>query len=295
MPSESTPLQLPMHSTLLPNERDLLFQHLRNMVDRFSTKSLDSLLHYLEKTLAQKSFVEIRQIIGGTIDPNQTNTLSPSTLTKEMLTRNDLSFLCGYFSFLDNFGIDVSGTPLEIRIEKRSGVFAEGYLALIFVPPRISLLRNIPIMHLLWTQSEDLVNERFYNRPHGPYLCGSFLGRSKFFTIAPSLLSCKSKAEVISALGIQGYSKVQESGPLYVLQAKMSQDKLIQYTDPKVALIYKYRSKTGEWRDRTKFLDHSIPGFTSGGLAEIVGHTFEVGVDNLDDLERKRVEIFRFD
>jgi len=211
MPTGSGALRPPTHSMLSLNEREALFQHLKNSVEEFSTKSIGSLLSNLERILTEESFIEVEQLIRGTITSSE-EAISPSakSLTQDMLTRDDLGFLCGYFSFIDNLGIEASETPLEIRIEKRSGMFATGYLALILVPARTSLLRNIPITSLLWTQSEDLVNERFYNRPHGPYLCGAHLGRSKFFSLAPSLLSSGTKAEAIANLGLQGYAKIQE-------------------------------------------------------------------------------------
>jgi hypothetical protein len=234
-------------------------------------------------------------LTGTEVSSIDVETETATLLTQDLITIEDMRFLCGYFSFLERQGLAAHSTPLEIRIEKRSGAIEAGFLAFGLVPFEASPLRGRRLTSLLWTHSEDLVNERFLMKKHGPYLCGSYPGRSKFFTSAPSLVSSYSKADAIAALGLRGYAKVKKPGPLFVIQAKMTWEDTLQYVQPKVALLYKRRQIHGKWVTQDQFLEATVPGFTTGGLVEIVGKTFEIAAEDLNDLESKGLEIFRFE
>lgn len=282
---------------LSDEERAAYFQELHVcIIARFDDFSEKELLAYAGRFLAPESFAVVENIVSA-ITPSRAGSDSETaaSLTRGFLTSGDLQFLCGYFAFLEQLGLALINVPLEIRLEKRSGALARGYLGFGLAPLEASLLQGAQLTTLLWTHSEDLVKQRFFGRAHGPYLCGSYPGRSKFFTSAPSLLSSLTKAEAIAALGLQGYAKVQKPGPLYILQAKMSWEKIVEYANPKVALFYKNRSEDGQWVTRAQFLETSLPGFTSGGLVEVVGKTFEVAATDLNDLKDKGIEIFEFE
>jgi hypothetical protein len=289
------PPSLSSQTKLSEEARAAYFQALHLCMARFDDSSEKELLAYARRFLAPESFTVVENIVSAITPSRASAPDTEASLTRGFLTFGDLRFLCGYFAFLEQLGLDLANVLLEIRLEKRSGALARGYLGFGLVPLEASLLQGAQLTTLLWTHSEDLVKERFFGRAHGPYLCGSYPGRSKFFTSARSLLSSLTKAEAIAALGLQGYAKVEKPGPLYILQAKMGWEKIVEYANPKVALFYKNRSEDGQWATRAQFLESSLPGFTSGGLIEVVGQTFEVTAADLDDLRAKGIEIFEFD
>ena len=258
-------------------KQSMYYDQLQEWTARFESSSDPDLLEKLAAFLSPDSFSIIEKAY---------SQRSP----EQLLDLHDLRFLCGYFSFIDELGIPSRDVSIELRIEERSGGLEKGFLALLLVEPAVSLLQSVRLRTLLWTHSEDFVNERFFGKEQGPYLCGSYLGRSKFFAAAPGDVGL-TKAEVIAALGLEGYLKVQKPGPLYVVRATMKPEDLTKQVEPKVALVYKKRKESGPWLMRDSFLRNSVPGFTSGGIAEVVGKTFQIDAADLDDLKRKGVEI----
>lgn len=208
-----------------------------------------------------------------------------------LVTDDDLRFLAGYLEFLGHRGRLPSPITAEVRVERRSGRLRPGYLGFVLLPLEASLITEVE--SLFWTHSEDLARERFLASAGGPYLCGSHAGRSKFFVVGREWSRQLTKLEAIEALGLAGYEKVGKPGPLYVIQATM--ERLAAVADLRVAVVYKSRTDDQPWQPMPHFLEGSIPAFTSGGLAEVVGLTFNVDAADLDELARNGIRIFRFD
>jgi len=167
--------------------------------------------------------------------------------------------------------------------------------------------------YYLWVHSEDWAKQRFVNKASGPYLCGQFMGSSKFVSLSSGVP--KTKEQALEALGLKGYEAFDRPGEdLYVVEAAVS-DEILAATQPMIPLIYKSKQESVpqdekgapdgdrkeqsgettsyEWILPDNFGANTIPGFTSGGKSEVVIHTFEVDAKDLDDLRSKGVSVAR--
>jgi hypothetical protein len=163
------------------------------------------------------------------------------------------------------------------------------------------------------------------------------MGVSKFASAGP-LDESWTKEQLVTALGLQGFSYASGEGPLYVVSVQPD-PALIQQFSPMVPVVYKVGTpKAGavvpadskdskalvnslEWKTVDNFQKDSvsvspfatecqrsmmmmcvrfgcqpaqIPGYTSGGLAEVVVRTVEVPAKDLKDLELKGVRLLTF-
>lgn len=181
---------------------------------------------------------------------------------------------------------------LEWRVEA-SGT--RGEVGTLLCPVHCSLLRTpASSSAILFSQSDAVCRQRFLECTSGIYLCGGrSLGRSKFYCLlgSPGLECAPTKADAVSLLGLQGYSKIQP-GPLYLVE--VSAALASELVRPRVALAYVERSDPSSgWSTVAHFCEGSLPGFTSGAAMEVVGETFELQAEGLEELAALGVRLHR--
>jgi len=243
-----------------------------------------NLLQILANNLVHQSYQKLSQLLN--------NDEGIEQYQKGFLVDKDLLLLAGYYDFLLNLFIltDKEKLDIEFRFEKRSGNLGTGYLGYALIPLSASIIHTWT--HVNFTQSADLVQERFFNNKSGKYLFGSYLGRSKFYSLT-DISSEWSKEKVIEVLGISGYDKIKKQGPLYIVQVKLNSE-IIDKLQLKVPIIYKSKSDDNSWEMVNNFLVNSIPGYTANGICEVLGKTFEIEAANLDELQKKGVKVMTF-
>eukprot|EP00951_Prasinocladus_malaysianus_P025541 scaffold224209_cov32-Prasinocladus_malaysianus.AAC.1 len=76
----------------------------------------------------------------------------------------------------------------------------------------------------------------------------------------------------------------------------MDAEMALEHAKPMVPILYKERrSPQDSWLTVPHFLENTIPGFTSGGVPEVVGVTFSLEKQSLDDLAQCGVRLHRCD
>lgn len=194
--------------------------------------------------------------------------------------------------------------PLEIRIE--------GWRLYGLIPLSMSLIGSLGDL-LTWVHDEAWAKERFIEKVNGPYLCGQFLTKSKFVSLS-KINETTTKEQALQLLGLKGYPDFDKPGNLYVITCEPTSE-ILHLTKPLVPILYKleyffffffflyffFERKTtiinfflkkrenGEWKSATDFGDNTIPGFTSGGLSEVVINTFEIEAENIQELAKKGI------
>lgn len=221
-------------------------------------------------------------------------TTSSITTIRELMARNngtftteDLRALLSYFKVLANNHKELENVRLEFRDE--DWMF---YVLLeiddSLVPLMYSSLHLTPVLTI--THDHDWAESRFVNKATGPYLVGQQLSRSKFAAVA-EIDESANQGQVLDLLGLRGYPVFDNGKGLYVISLKMNQEFLAKFR-PKVAILYKIKQEDGTFRTADHFLEGSFPGFTSGGLQEVVIETAEIPASNLDDLKRQGFNLF---
>ncbi|MNT24795.1 hypothetical protein D3C72_1602910 [compost metagenome] len=174
---------------------------------------------------------------------------------------------------------------MELRIE---GV-GNRQKAYLLTDLQYSLIQKVGDQKFMWTHEEGWAKERFLENKSGVYLCGQFMGSSKFTTLG-DFAPTATKEQVLQKLGLKGYPDFDKPGNFYVLSA-VSKGLDIK---PMVPVIYKWIGNDGHWELATNFGLNSIPGYTSGGMSEVVIHTFTVPAKDLSELSEKGVSIRTF-
>lgn len=210
------------------------------------------------------------------------------------LDHADLAHLLAYYA--DFLPRSTSALPrnLEIRVENESFLYVLGELA-------DSLVRVEADSQLTWVHDEAWAAERFLHKParSGQFLCGALPGRSKFVSLVRMPSTTTSKEEALHLLGLKGYEVFDKPGPLFVVTCALTEEVRAK-ARPLVPLLYKLCSGTGSgagsgagqggWKVADNFGVGTVPGFTSGGSAEVVIRTFEVEAGDLVELKARGVE-----
>lgn len=253
-------------------ERLELHQDLVQRSQKYSAHSLEKLLSDLGNRLAPESSAQLRKMMS-------------EFAGKDLVTQSDLAKLQGYMDFLESRGISAKSFPLEIRVEGKPG----SQKAYILTDVDKSLIRDAKGETLAWTHDEAWAKERFYDNTSGNYLLGQWPGTSKFVALG-KFPANPTKSQMLERLGLKGYPAFDKPGPFYVVSADLSPLRYDQLK-PKVPFMYKWTDDNGKFVVANNFGDQTIPGFTSGGSAEVIIPTFQEKAGNLAELEQKGVRI----
>jgi len=213
------------------------------------------------------------------------------------LDQPDLVQLLSYFSqFLPSVGHHTMKgerpAHVEIRVE-------DDYRLYVLVEISDSCVGLASDSQLTWVHDDAWANERFVSKPanQGPYLCGALPGKSKFVSLV-QFRDTTTKEEALVLLGLKGYPVFDKPGPLYVVTCSLTGE-VMEKAMPMVPLIYKIRDGEGAagsnggqkaWKVADNFGANTVPGFTSGGSAEVVICTFKVEATDLVELKGKGIE-----
>jgi len=256
---------------LSTERRKGLAREYQEFVDHWRKESAPSLVARLQRHLNSVDFNRLRSFL--------------SDNKNQLVTRADLAVLCGYLDFLRSEGISIDKFPLEIRVEKNGS----GGKAYFLTDIEHSLVGNPLGKAIAWTHDDEWARERFLKNHSGNYLLGQTLGTSKFVTLGtfpPNL----TKKEMLQKLGLVGYAKFDKPGPFYLVSVDVTKKRLSQLK-PKVPVLYKWTNDSGDFEMASHFDEDSIPGFTSGGLSEVVIPTFTAKAKDLADLAKNGIRL----
>jgi hypothetical protein len=260
--------QQPLRAALTQSERLELHGELNRCRQPYQRATVPELLRELAAYLDPESLDGIARQVG----PDGTGPVD----------RNDLELLAGYIQFIRCHRIPVHDMAVECRLEK-----SKFYL---LTSLDRSLLGDTSGIRLTWTHDDKWASERFIDKPNGPsYLLGQFMGSSKFASLA-DIPRDATKEQVLDLLGLRGYPQFENAPRLFLVRATANAV-IRPLALPSVVVSYKWL-ENGHWRMADHFIENSIPGYTSGGLAEVVFRTFELPAENLADLARKGVDVF---
>lgn len=268
-------LSLEPKYTLNESERLKLASDFKTKIKFHDSLKFEKSLEKLKATIDTQSYSKLLKAI-----EENSNT--------KLVTQEDLSTLLGYIDFLEGRGINTRNMPLEIRIEG-TGASAKSYF---LTDVRHSLIGSVEKQEFLWTHDEGWAKERFLENKSGEYLCGQWMGTSKFVTLG-KMDGDITKRQVLEKLGLIGYPKFDKPGAFYLVSA-MATPERIKDLNPMVPLIYKWPGADGSWELASNFGVDTIPGFTSGGMSEVVIPTFTVKAADLTALKKQNVYIREF-
>lgn len=231
----------------------------------FSTLESAELLQRLSGRLDAAGFAELSRHCGGV----------------PVFGAAELRRLLAYADFAQQVLLEPA--PLTIRVR------VEGWKAYVLQPLPGGLIRNVDIRSsLLWTHDEAWARDRFFDGGSNLGLCGQFMERSKFVT--PCVEFPGSKAAALDALGLRGYPEFDKPGTLYVVRAEMNAN-ILEKAQPSVPLLYQVAEASSpeasapeRWKPCMHFQEGTIPGFTSGLMAELVVNTFQVDASSAAEL-----------
>lgn len=185
--------------------------------------------------------------------------------------------MLGYLDLVRGLGHSRGRVPLELRVE--------GSWVYVLVPMEHTLLRHLDHTELNFVHDSAWAEERFLQNRSGRYLIGQKLGLSKFATLA-DLPKTLTKSAAIDALALNGYPAFDKPGTLYLVRvgAEAARD-----AEPMVPLVYSRID--GGPRSARSFGVRTVPGFTSGGKAEVVFRSFELSASDLSGLAERGVRI----
>jgi hypothetical protein len=258
---------------LSTEKRLMLAKLLEANVKSYESWSFDRLFNELKQTVEASSIETIQTILKDHPADN-------------LLTRDDLAQMVGYVQFLKEVGIDATNMPLELRIEGKPGK-EKAYL---LTDLKFSLIQKVGDQKYVWSHEAGWAKERFLENISKVYLCGQFMGMSKFVTLG-TFGPKTTKEQVLQKLGLKGYPDFDKPGPFYLITAN-PKDRAFT---PKVPLLYKWIGNDGKFEIATNFGKDSIPGFTSGGMSEVIMPTFTVEAANLVELGNQGVSVRVFE
>ncbi len=215
-----------------------------------------------------------------------------------IINQQDLIWINGYIDFTLKNKLNKAKFEMELRIEKSPTITSpERQFAYILVPPECTLIGKLEKnTYLLWWHDYQWASERFLKPLKGPYLCGQDRGISKFASLIEAsdnlmkrpitkeirrelnqLLGFQtgSKEEILQVFGLSDYKWFESTPELYLMAVECTKN-MLTITKPKVPLLYKVFYKH-RWERQQNFGEQTIPGFTHGGLSEVVICSFELG------------------
>mmetsp|Transcript_21110 Transcript_21110/g.46527 ORF Transcript_21110/g.46527 Transcript_21110/m.46527 type:complete len:272 (-) Transcript_21110:50-865(-) len=201
----------------------------------------------------------------------------------------ELARLCGHLDFVAARGIQcLDPLPLEVRVE--------GTKAYVLAPPSCCLVGEVGGTSLLWVHDEAWAAQRFVTGGADFGLCGQRLGLSKFVTCTKSPPCTKGAA--LDLLGLRGYAAFDKPGKLHLVCAEG--ETIQALAQPMVPLLYMWAesgdaSEATRWVPASHFQEGTVPGYTSGLVAELVMRTFQVPAATSEELASKGVRCIVLD
>ena len=214
-----------------------------------------------------------------------------------IINQQDLIRINGYIDFTLKNKFNKAKFEIELRIEKSPTITSPNrQFAYILIPPECTLIGKLEQnTYLLWWHDSQWASERFLKPIKGPYLCGQEQGISKFASLIEAsdnlmktpitqeirreinqLLGFQtgSKEEILHVFGLSDYKWFESTPELYLMALECTKN-MLTIIKPKVPLMYKVFYKN-RWEKQQNFGEHTVPGFTRGGLSEVVIRSFEL-------------------
>ena len=214
-------------------------------------------------------------------------------LTAEVLTTNDLAWLCGYIDFLELSGVPTDAITLYASIKDG----AEGEWILSFATDVANtLIRRLPPSgHLVLGARESTVKSRYLQQRRGPYRVGEkHVGNAQSCILLRHDLPAMGAVDRQPVLdGLAADTATPDEQALYILQARL-EDELLEFLQPRALLFCKYfTAHDAAWRLRTPILEQGVPGFSlPGNFARLIVSTGECLADDFNDLRQRGIRLF---